>query len=45
MNTMAAGLRVDTPSLTTIATTWEHEWRSNSTTVDRLNVSIVQTIP
>jgi len=45
MNTLAAGLRIDTPSLTTIATTWEHEWRSNRTTVDRLNLSIVQTIP
>ncbi len=45
IHTAAAGLRVETPSLTTISTTWEHEWRSNQTTVDRLNVAIVQAIP
>jgi tetratricopeptide (TPR) repeat protein len=45
MNTVAAGLRIETPSLTTIAATWEHEIRSNQTRVDRLNLSIVQTIP
>lgn len=45
MRTVAAGLRIDTPSLTTIWTTWEHEMRSNSTTVDRFSLTIVQTIP
>jgi tetratricopeptide (TPR) repeat protein len=43
--TVAAGLRIEAASLTAITTTWEHEWRSNQTRVDRLNLSIVQAIP
>jgi hypothetical protein len=43
--TIAGGVRIDLPSLTRIATTWEHQWRSNSTTIDRLTVSVVQAIP
>ena len=41
-STAAAGLRITTPSLTLITTTWEHQWRSNQTKVDRLTVSVVQ---
>jgi len=43
--TLASGIRIDVPSLTRITTTWEHEWRSNQTTIDRLNVSVVHSIP
>jgi YaiO family outer membrane protein len=41
-NTIAATLQLRLPSLTTVATTWEHQWRSNDTRLDRLTVSIVQ---
>ena len=40
--TIAAGLRVRVPSLTFITTTWEHQWRSNETRVDRLTLSVVR---
>ncbi len=43
--TIAGGLRIDLPSLTRINTIWEHQWRSNSTTIDRLTVSVIQAIP
>ena len=43
--TLAAGLRIDVPSLTRITTTWEHQWRSNDTKVDRLVLSVVQVFP
>jgi len=43
--TVAGGLRIDLRSLTRITTTWEHQWRSNNTTVDRFYVSVVQSIP
>jgi hypothetical protein len=39
------GLRIDVPSLTRITATWEHQWRSNDTRVDRFTVSIVRAIP
>ena len=42
--TVAGGVRIDLPSLTRITTTWEHQWRSNSTTIDRLTVSVIQAI-
>ena len=41
-NTVAATLQFRLPSLTTVATTWEHQWRSNDTRLDRLTVLIVQ---
>jgi YaiO family outer membrane protein len=41
-NTVAATLQLRLPSLTSVATTWEHQWRSNDTRLDRLTVSIVQ---
>jgi len=43
--TVSAGFRIDVPSLTRITTTWEHQWRSNDTRVDRVTVSVVQSIP
>jgi tetratricopeptide (TPR) repeat protein len=43
--TLAAGVRIDLPSLTRVTTTWEHRWRSNKTTIDRLTVSVVHFIP
>ncbi len=43
--TVAGGVRIDLPSLTRITTTWEHQWRSNSTSIDRLTVSVIQAIP
>jgi hypothetical protein len=43
--TLAAAVRIDVPSLTRVTTTWEHQWRSNQTTIDRFTVSVVQSIP
>lgn len=43
--TAAGGLRIDIPSLTRITTTWEHQWRSNDTQVDRVTLSLVRYIP
>ena len=43
--TIAAGLRIRLPSLTFLTTTWEHQWRSNDTRLDRLTLSVVQAIP
>jgi YaiO family outer membrane protein len=43
--TIAAGLRVRVPSLTFVAGTWEHQKRSNDSTIDRFTLSIVQSFP
>jgi hypothetical protein len=43
--TLGAGLRIDAWSLTRMTTTWEHQWRSNDTTINRLTISVVQSIP
>jgi hypothetical protein len=43
--TLAGGVRFDFASLTRLNTTWEHQWRSNSTTIDRFTVSVIQAIP
>lgn len=43
--TLAGGARVDLSSLTRITSTWEHQWRSNQTTIDRLTVALIQFIP
>jgi tetratricopeptide (TPR) repeat protein len=43
--TVAAGVRIDTPFLTRITSTWEHQWRSNSTRIDRFVVSVVRSFP
>jgi hypothetical protein len=42
--TAAVGARIDLRSLTRITTTWEHQWRSNDTKVNRVTVSIVQSL-
>lgn len=41
-NTVAATLQFRLPSLTSVATTWERQWRSNDTRLDRLTVLMVQ---
>lgn len=41
-HTVAASLRLRMPSLTTLAATWEHQWRSNDTTIERVTVLFVQ---
>ena len=41
-NTIAATLQFRLPSLTSVATTWEHQWRSNDTRLDRLTVLVMQ---
>jgi hypothetical protein len=43
--TLAAGMRISVPSNTLLNTTWEHQWRSNDTTVDRFTVSVAQFFP
>jgi len=43
--TIATGLRMRVPSITAVAGTWEHQRRSNQTTIDRLTLSIVQSFP
>jgi YaiO family outer membrane protein len=41
-HTVAATVRIRMPSLTTVAVTWEHQWRSNDSRLDRLTVLFVQ---
>ena len=41
-NTIAATLQLRLPSLTSVATTWERQWRSNDTRLDRLTVLLMQ---
>jgi hypothetical protein len=43
--TAAAGIRINLPSVTTVAATWEHQWRSNDTAIDRLSLSLAQFWP
>jgi tetratricopeptide (TPR) repeat protein len=43
--TIATGLQLRVPSLTSVATTWEHQWRSDDTQLDRVTLSIVQSFP
>jgi hypothetical protein len=45
IHSVSAGVRLDLPWLTRFTTTWEHEWRSNDVTVDRLTLAFVQLIP
>jgi tetratricopeptide (TPR) repeat protein len=40
--TVSMGGRFDLSSLTMITTTYEHQWRSNSTTMDRLTIALPQ---
>jgi len=41
-HTIAATVQFHLPSLTTVATTWEHQWRSNDSRLDRLTVLVMQ---
>ena len=41
-NTVAATLQFRLPTLTSVATTWERQWRSNDSRLDRLTVTIMQ---
>jgi hypothetical protein len=41
-HTIAATVQFRMPSLTSVATTWERQWRSNDTRLDRLTVSVRQ---
>jgi len=41
-DTVAAGVRILTRSLLTLNSTWEHQWRSDGQTVDRLTCALVQ---
>ena len=43
-NTIAASLRVRLPSLLSAVATWDHQWRSNDTRIDRLTVTIVRSL-
>jgi len=43
-STFALGVRVNLPSATMMTTTWEHQRRSNSTTLDRVTLAIVQSL-
>jgi hypothetical protein len=45
ITTVAAGVRINLPSVTTAAATWEHQWRSNDTVIDRVTVSLAQFWP
>jgi len=40
--TLSVGTRIDLRSVTRITTTWEHQWRSNDSTIDRVAVAVVQ---
>ena len=44
-STLSFGGRFDLPSLTMITATYEHQWRSNSTAMDRLTLALVQFFP
>jgi hypothetical protein len=43
--TVAGGVRVNLPSLSVITATWEHQWRSNNTAIDRFTVSFLRSFP
>jgi hypothetical protein len=40
--TFTTGVRISLRSLTVVNGAWEHQWRSNSTSVDRLLLGMVQ---
>ena len=40
--TFTAGMRISLRSLTVVNGAWEHQWRSNSTNVDRVLIGMVQ---
>ena len=44
-NTVAGGFRANLRSLTVLNASWEHQWRSNGSTLERLAMSVVQSFP
>lgn len=42
--TAGTGVQFDLPSLSRLAINWEHQWRSNDTSVDRVTVTLVQVL-
>jgi len=44
-HTAAAGLRLNLRSLTVLNATWEHQWRSNDSRLDRVTILIAQFFP
>jgi len=42
--TAAGGVQFDLPSLSRLGLTWEHQWRSNDTSLDRLTLTLVQIV-
>ena len=44
-HTLAAGLRVRTATFTQVFATWEHQWRSNDTRMDRFTLAVVRSFP
>jgi YaiO family outer membrane protein len=41
-DTVSAGVRILTPSLLTLHSTWEHQWRSDGQTIDRFTCAVVR---
>ena len=41
-HTVAATVQVRLPSLTSLAATWEHQWRPNDARLDRVTLVAVQ---
>jgi len=44
-STVASGIRINLPSLSVVTLTWEHQWRSNATVIDRFTASFLRTFP
>jgi tetratricopeptide (TPR) repeat protein len=44
-HTLAGGARVNLHTLTVLNATWEHQWRSNDSRLDRVTVSVAQFFP
>lgn len=43
--TVATGVRIRTPRFAQVFVTWEHQWRSNDTTMDRVTLAVVRSFP
>ena len=43
--TIASGIRFNLPSLSVVNATWEHQWRSNGSHIDRFTVSFLRSFP
>jgi len=44
-NTVAGGVRIRTPALTQVFAIWEHQWRSNGTSMDRVTLTVMRSFP